>query len=237
VRPQVVKHYVPTSTPPRASALFGDDPDGVDPADLVGRWEMEINETLRILETHAPDNGGPVLEIVERRAAQLVLKGARMLRRDRPPCPRDPRVARARARQRAVPRDGGPPRRRALALRPHRSRWQAALETASAATGACLAGVGSRNAANRVRSRPPRSPVGVARAPVPCTHAALRDRVRACRQGWDRSRHKEHDCAAGRETRRSVRALPPSGNHRREWRAGVVEPSITGSNSSLTSRG
>lgn len=76
MKPQVVKHYVAHFDAAQSERLFGEsenNPEGVDPADLVGSWEMEINETLGVMDIHAPDKGGPVLGIVERRGTRLVL--------------------------------------------------------------------------------------------------------------------------------------------------------------------
>jgi hypothetical protein len=76
VPPQVVRHYVAHFDAAQSERLFGNaenNPEGVDPADLVGSWEMEINETLQVLDTHAPDKGGPVLRILEHRGSRLVL--------------------------------------------------------------------------------------------------------------------------------------------------------------------
>ena len=54
VNPQVVKHYVAYFDATQNERLFGKsehNPEGVDPADLVGSWEMEINEMQRSATT------------------------------------------------------------------------------------------------------------------------------------------------------------------------------------------
>lgn len=71
---QKIAYYSTEFDAAQARSLFGRSTDDVDPADLVGRWEMQLNETLGILELRAPDGGGPVFDIVENKDDTLVLK-------------------------------------------------------------------------------------------------------------------------------------------------------------------
>ncbi|MDP8967250.1 MAG: hypothetical protein M3N04_01480 [Actinomycetota bacterium] len=71
---QKIAYYSTEFDSAQTKRLFGRSASGVDPADLVGRWEMQLNETLGILEVRAPDGGGPVLEIVENKDDTLVLE-------------------------------------------------------------------------------------------------------------------------------------------------------------------
>ncbi len=71
---QKIAYYSTEFDAAQAKRLFGRSTDDVDPADLVGRWEMQLNETLGILELRAPDGGGPVFDIVENKDDTLVLE-------------------------------------------------------------------------------------------------------------------------------------------------------------------
>ena len=71
---QKIAHYSTEFDSAQTQRLFGRSASGADPADLVGRWEMQLNETLGILGLRAPDGGGPVFDIVENTDDTLVLE-------------------------------------------------------------------------------------------------------------------------------------------------------------------
>lgn len=71
---QKVTRYETELDAAQANRLFGHSDDDVPPADLVGRWEMQLNETLGLLEMRSPDGAGPILEIVEDTGDTLVLE-------------------------------------------------------------------------------------------------------------------------------------------------------------------
>lgn len=71
---QQIEKYVTEFDGAQAGRLFGESPTGVDPRELVGRWTMQLNTTLGIIDARAPDGGGPVLEIVRAQGETFVLR-------------------------------------------------------------------------------------------------------------------------------------------------------------------